>query len=97
MGLAFTLNLTGGGTEALGTVLSTEVGSFFGVISTQKFDSVLVTASTNPGVAETHDLDNLQFGLSAAVPEPASWALMVAGFGLVGANMRRRNRAVVAA
>jgi PEP-CTERM motif len=24
------------------------------------------------------------------VPEPASWALMIAGFGLVGAAMRRR-------
>jgi PEP-CTERM motif len=28
--------------------------------------------------------------LSAAVPEPASWALMIAGFGLVGGVMRRR-------
>ena len=27
----------------------------------------------------------------AAVPEPASWALMVGGFGLVGATMRRRS------
>jgi PEP-CTERM motif len=32
----------------------------------------------------------------AAVPEPASWALMIAGFGLTGAAMRRR-RSVVAA
>jgi len=29
-------------------------------------------------------------GNSGAVPEPASWALMIAGFGLVGAAMRRR-------
>jgi hypothetical protein len=28
---------------------------------------------------------------AAAVPEPASWALMIAGFGLVGAAMRRRS------
>jgi hypothetical protein len=28
----------------------------------------------------------------AAVPEPASWALMIGGFGLVGAQMRRRVR-----
>jgi hypothetical protein len=33
--------------------------------------------------------------VSAAVPEPASWALMIAGFGLVGGVMRRR-RTVVA-
>ncbi len=28
---------------------------------------------------------------SGAVPEPASWALMLAGFGLMGAAMRRAN------
>lgn len=27
----------------------------------------------------------------AAVPEPATWAMMIAGFGLAGAAMRRRN------
>ena len=32
-----------------------------------------------------------------AVPEPASWALMIAGFGLTGSAMRRRRFAVVAA
>lgn len=30
--------------------------------------------------------------LLTAVPEPASWALMIAGFGLTGATMRRRRR-----
>ena len=41
--------------------------------------------------------DNTQFitvdiGLNAAggVPEPATWAMMIAGFGLVGATLRRR-------
>jgi hypothetical protein len=29
--------------------------------------------------------------LVAGVPEPASWALMIAGFGLVGAGLRRRS------
>ena len=31
-----------------------------------------------------------------AVPEPASWAMMIAGFGLVGGAMRRRSAAVEA-
>lgn len=30
------------------------------------------------------------FGGSGAVPEPATWAMMIAGFGLVGGAMRRR-------
>ncbi len=34
----------------------------------------------------------LTVALSGAVPEPASWALMLAGFGLVGAATRRRVR-----
>jgi hypothetical protein len=32
----------------------------------------------------------------AAVPEPASWAMMIAGFGLVGSALRRRTPARVA-
>ena len=32
---------------------------------------------------------NQVFGL-AAVPEPASWALMIGGFGMAGAMLRRR-------
>ena len=31
-----------------------------------------------------------------AVPEPATWAMMIAGFGLVGGAMRRRTRVTVA-
>jgi hypothetical protein len=35
-------------------------------------------------------------GLTAAgVPEPATWALMILGFGLTAAAMRRRNKATV--
>ena len=33
----------------------------------------------------------------AAVPEPASWALMLGGFGLIGGALRRRGMASVAA
>ena len=35
-------------------------------------------------------VDDLSFASGNAVPEPASWAMMIAGFGLVGAAMRRR-------
>lgn len=33
----------------------------------------------------------------AAVPEPASWAMLVMGFGIVGATVRRRRRVTVVA
>lgn len=38
--------------------------------------------------------DNLSFTTSgtAAVPEPAAWAMMISGFGTVGGLMRRRNK-----
>jgi len=32
---------------------------------------------------------------AGAVPEPASWALMLGGFGAIGTAMRRRPRAAV--
>jgi hypothetical protein len=28
--------------------------------------------------------------MTGSVPEPASWAMMIAGFGLIGGAMRRR-------
>ena len=38
--------------------------------------------------------DNAAGAGSGAVPEPASWALMLGGFGLVGGAMRSRKRSV---
>ena len=34
--------------------------------------------------------------ISNAVPEPATWAMMIVGFGLVGLSARRRREAVAA-
>ncbi len=33
--------------------------------------------------------------LGAAVPEPATWAMMIAGFGLAGSALRRRQRVAI--
>jgi len=49
------------------------------------------------GDTPTWDLDFTDFidpGRSGAVPEPASWALMLSGFGLVGGALRARRRSV---
>jgi hypothetical protein len=50
----------------------------------------------NYGGGGTHIVfDNLTFNaaVSGAVPEPATWALMILGFGAVGGAMRRRQSA----
>jgi hypothetical protein len=49
------------------------------------------------GGADRTFIDNVFIGtLAGAVPEPASWAMLIAGFGLTGAAMRRRRVAVAA-
>jgi len=52
------------------------------------------------GAANFIAFDNITLGAATpgngAVPEPASWALMLGGFGLVGGAMRNRRRSTVA-
>ncbi len=49
------------------------------------------------GGTDVFDVSGEQFGLDSldvsAVPEPAGWALMLAGFGLAAAGLRRRRTA----
>lgn len=40
-------------------------------------------------------LSNVRVETVGAVPEPASWAMMIAGFGITGFALRRRQRAMV--
>ena len=40
---------------------------------------------------------NQAFAFAAGVPEPSSWGLMIMGFGAIGATLRRRRTAAVAA
>ena len=50
-----------------------------------------------PGIDDNQGplLDNISLSI-AAVPEPATWAMMILGFGLIGASLRRRKAASVA-
>lgn len=73
----------GGGSSNLFNIRDTE-GSLF--------TSLTLQFSTN-----TSQIKSLYAGgidalpTVSAVPEPASWAMMIGGFGLIGAAMRRRN------
>lgn len=73
----------------LGTATAPDVGAFgtgadlslslAGIHSVRFF-------SDNATVA----FDNFEFGDLTAVPEPATWAMMILGFGMAGMSMRRR-------
>ena len=67
---------------------------FFGVTSTVGI--AYATFTGDRGGIENTGLDNVQINAipaAAGVPEPASWALMIMGFGAAGAMLRRRRAA----
>lgn len=67
------------------------VSGYQGVVATVTgtgSDSLMFTAYNNP--AYTY-LDNVTL---SAVPEPATWAMMLVGFGGLGAAMRSRRRSI---
>lgn len=66
--------------------------NFFGFSATGGDTISSISFNTNgSGVA---DLRQLRVGgVAAAVPEPATWALMLLGFGAIGASLRRRRPA----
>ncbi len=52
----------------------------------------------DPNYKNDWDYDDHRFAFTiAGVPEPASWAMLVAGFGLVGAGLRRKKIRTVSA
>jgi len=58
---------------------------FFGAV-----DPLGITAMKIGNASGGIEIDHLQYGLAAAVPEPESYALMLAGLGLVGFVAKRR-------
>lgn len=72
-------------------------------VTSDMFAAVLANPTTLAILADWHSggdstgLDNVAISSSVAgaVPEPASWAMMIVGFGLIGAGKRYRQRRTV--
>jgi hypothetical protein len=61
------------------------VGNFTADAATQSISLAGSTGIVMFGAIQVRELD-----MSSTIPEPASWAMLIAGFGLTGAAMRRR-------
>lgn len=82
-----------------GITLTQAVTANFNILSTFAINSGFVASLntltmrvTNNGGPTAGRFDNLVLSADV-VPEPASWAMLIAGFGLVGAAARRRRAA----
>ncbi len=85
---SYRLSTTGGGLQSFsinGTSIFSNLGYSGGNPATISFGDGTGFANADA------DIRSLVF-TSSGVPEPASWALMIAGFGAVGAAARRQNK-----
>ncbi|WP_253201435.1 PEPxxWA-CTERM sorting domain-containing protein [Sphingomonas quercus] len=81
----------------LGTVANLQEGiEFLGLATTDGLARIAGVQLTLVGSEPAgFAIDNLRFGVAGqvvipGVPEPATWAMFIGGFGLIGAAMRRR-------
>ncbi|GGE10157.1 hypothetical protein GCM10011529_15650 [Polymorphobacter glacialis] len=87
-----------------GQLFERQLGTFeiFSTIGTVGFDDFTSEAIRNAGpsrgsLVATIGTDAIGVpgdGMGSTVPEPAMWAMLIAGFGMVGVRMRTRNGAL---
>jgi hypothetical protein len=67
---------------------------FFGIVSDTPISRIRWTEvlEDNSEFAEETALDNFRVGATVPIPEPSTWALLLAGLGLVGLTAKRRQR-----
>ena len=93
----FTAVCQGCGLRGCGTFVPN--GSSDGFFGSSEVHGVLRFAGVHSSLTFNNSFEQwhgFTVGVSSVVPEPASWAMLIGGFGLTGAAMRRR-RSVVAA
>jgi hypothetical protein len=69
--------------------------STLGTTARDAFFTLTTKNNPTPGGSNTPVFTLGSVQVPAAIPEPATWAMMIGGFGLVGMASRRRTRAAV--
>ncbi len=90
--------LTAGGTPfTVSFVLDTsfDAAAFESAFLAGYTDGTFNTAARFQQVNAGGGSDKVLGGITSAVPEPATWAMMITGFGLAGAALRQRRRQAV--
>lgn len=90
-GRALELTATAGGETLTFTLAPDSTQSFFGLVSSAGLDTVSLRNLDEDGNVYWATADSLVL----AVPEPATWAMLLGGIGLVGVGARRKRRALL--
>lgn len=95
LGSSFTFNFADGTSRTQAYTLANTAGQRLTVNALNFALAPLTSFSFTPGTGTSGFLqfDNIQLSdvaVAGAVPEPAAWAMLISGFGLVGGTMRRR-------
>lgn len=98
------LSLTLTFTTANGSISESRIADLLPGLQTEVFNqsgilSFTLTASNSLYEENTFLLDNVRYSAEtapSAVPEPASWSLLLAGFGMIGFSSRQRRRSHLA-
>lgn len=98
--LQFTAQPNVGGTQSLGNFMAPATTGVSQGVGGDVIVGAGMTSITLRIVNQNTDLSGNDFGIDditlTAVPEPATWGLLIAGFGMVGVAARRRRTALVA-
>ena len=92
------VTFVGGGTQTISNILLPANDKLDLVAGLgEKIDRIKFSDLRNAAGAaqDFRALKQVSFEAAVPVPEPATWAMMLAGFGLLGTAMRRRQRATV--
>jgi hypothetical protein len=81
-----TITFNDGASETLHLPINVNGGaSYFGFTDTQPFSSATITDLSN----DAWGVSDVSYNFASTVPEPATWTMLILGFGVIGGMLRR--------